>query len=196
MSALITEENNKVENTPEKSTELSELKVSSENRYVVLCETSDDEKESYYYFLKKNGNEKELEHLHKQLEAVGREVVEGLSTFDLDLENTVSEQTAKEMTTIEINTLYHRKFDGKMKYVDLKLRSTDDDVDRAEKCYEVIGDQGIENYVDGEDYEVEGDVEIVEDNSSEEESEDSDEGDVLFPVPSESSNNMLFPEKV
>ena len=69
-------------------------------------------------------------------------------------------------------------------------------MDRAEKCYEVIGDQGIENYVDGEDYGVEGDVEIVEDNSSEEGSDDSDEGDVLFPVPSESSNNMLFPEKV
>ena len=194
MSALVTEENNKVENT---STELSELKVSSENKYVVLCETSennDDETESYYYFLKKNGNEKELEHLRKQLEVLG--VVDGLSTFDLDLENTVSEQTAKEMTTIEINTLYHRKFDGKMKYVDLKLRSTDDDVERAEKCYEAIGDQGIENYVGGEDYEVEGDIEIVEDNSSEGDSEESDEGDVLFPVPSESSNNMLFPEKV
>ena len=43
---------------------------------------------------------------------------EDLSTFDLDLEHPVSEQTAKELIQVELNVYFHRKFDGKLKKID------------------------------------------------------------------------------
>ena len=57
---------------------------------------------------------KELD-LYDQLEKVEKVILDDLSMFDLDLENPVSEQTAKEMTMIDYNSYqYHRKFDGKL----------------------------------------------------------------------------------
>ena len=68
-----------------------------ERRYVVLQETNGKECESWYYFLRHNGNEEALKYLNDQLEKIDMFIVEDCSTFDLDLDHTFSEQTAKEM---------------------------------------------------------------------------------------------------
>ena len=41
-----------------------------EDKWVVLCETSGKECESWYYFIKYEGNEKALNYLQKQLEKI------------------------------------------------------------------------------------------------------------------------------
>ena len=107
--------------------------LTSENRYVVLYESNDDEMEQWYYFIKLNGNEEALQHLQKQLDSVDM-VLEGMSTFDLDLEHTFSEQTANEMIRLEVNTHFHRKFNGTLKMIDLKLKSKHSDMRKLKKC--------------------------------------------------------------
>ena len=92
----------------------------SELKYAVLMETNGEEHESWYYFLKFNGNESKLKYLSKQIEQIEMYIIDEMSTFDLDLENLVSEQTAKEMTKVELNSVtFHRKFDGQLQHVNL-----------------------------------------------------------------------------
>ena len=78
---------------------------SLENKYVVLCETNEHESESWYYFIKYNGNEKALKYLYDQLEKIEMYLIEDMSTFDLDMDHLFSEQTAKEMIKLEVNSV-------------------------------------------------------------------------------------------
>ena len=151
----------------------------SENKYVVLCETSGSEIEQWYYFLKYNGNETMLKYLQDQLEKVDMFILDDLSTFDLDLDHFLSETTAKEMTKIEINSVsFHRKFDGKLKAVNCNLKAKDSTERKLEKINKMLADGGIENFIDHEDENS--------DLSSEAESESSDsdsDNECLVPLP-------------
>lgn len=178
--------------------------LKSENRYVVLCETNDDEMEQWYYFIKLNGNEEALQHLQTQLDNVDMVLEEGMSTFDLDLDHTFSEQTASEMIRLEINTHFHRKFDGKLKKINLKLKSGNTELRKLEKCTEALGGwSGIEDYVSGEEL-VSGAEYVTESESESETSDESDESNddlKLIPedvptVETNTKNKMLYPVPV
>lgn len=121
----------------------------SESKYVILCETNGEELEQWYYFIREDGNEKALKYLYDQLEKVEMYILDDLSTFELDLENKVSETTAREMTTVDINSYtYHRKFDGNLQYIDFKLKKRDDNEDMIEKIHNVLAYGDIDKYID------------------------------------------------
>ena len=115
------------------TTETVPVSVPTENtvtentdRYVVLMETNGEECESWLYFIKYDGNEKNLDHLQRQLEEVNWYIVDDLSTFDLDLEHFVCAKTAKEMTKVELNhKSFHRKFDGTLNKIHLNFKKKD-----------------------------------------------------------------------
>lgn len=149
----------------------------SQQKYAVLMETNGEECESWYYFIKYNGNEKSLEHLKKQLEQIEMYVIDDLSTFDIDLENLVSEATAKEMSKVELNSVsFHRKFDGDLKTVNLGLKRKDSNEKRIMKTHEKLGFGNIDEYIDKEDI----DPEDLADESSESDHEDDED---LVPMP-------------
>ena len=170
-----------------------------ENKYVVLCETNEHESESWYYFLKYNGNEKELKYLYDQLEKIEMYLIEDMSTFDLDLDHLFSEQTAREMIKLEVNSVsFHRMFTGKLQFINLELKKRDDNEDMLMKCYEILGMGQIEDYVDGEFIHPED----LEENNTSEENDDEESDDDLVPFPldlksdadlSQMVNNSLLP---
>ena len=124
----------------------------SDNKYVVLCETSGSELEQWYYFIRHAGNETMLQYLQDQLEKVDMFILDDLSTFDLDLDHLLSETTAKEMTRIEVNSVsYHRKFDGKLKPINCNLKAKDSTERKLEKINKLLADGGIEDFIDQED---------------------------------------------
>jgi len=147
------------------------------DKYVVLCETSGEDLEQWYYFLKYNGNETMLKYLQDQLEKVDMFILDDLSIFDLDLDHFFCEQTAKEMTRLEVNAFFHRKFDGTLKPINFNLRKKDSTERKLEKINKILGDQGISEYIDQEDENSE--AESVSDSS-----EDCDsENECLVPIP-------------
>ena len=170
-----------------------------ENKYVVLCETNEHESESWYYFLKYNGNEEELKYLYDQLEKIEMYLIEDMSTFDLDLDHLFSEQTAREMIKLEVNSVsFHRMFTGKLQFINLELKKRDDNEDMLMKCYEILGMGQIEDYVDGEFIHPED----LEENNTSEENDDEESDDDLVPFPldlksdadlSQMVNNSLLP---
>ena len=156
------------------------------SRYVILCETNGQECEQWYYFLKVNGNETELKYLNAQLEKIEMCILDDLSMFELDLENTVSEQTAKEMTMVDINSFqYHRKFDGKLQLIDFKLKKRDDTEDMIEKVHNCIAYGDIAKYIDKED------KNGKDDNIGDDEDE---EDEPLVPFPEE--NDRFLPNNL
>jgi hypothetical protein len=174
-----------------------------ENKYVVLCETNEHESESWYYFLKYNDNEKELKYLYDQLEKIEMYLIEDMSTFDLDLDHLFSEQTAKEMIKLEVNSVsFHRMFTGKLQFINLELKKRDDNEDMLMKCYEILGMGQIEDYADGEFIHPED----LEENDKEDlESGGEQSNDYLVPFPldlksksdlSQMVNNSLLPESL
>lgn len=157
---------------------------STECRYAVLQETNGKEFESWLYFIKYEGNEEALAHLQKQLETVDWYVLDDLSTFDIELENMVSERTAKEMTKVILNHVQpHRKFDGRLKVVDFGFRPKDSNDKRIVRVFKKLGIGMISDYVDEEDlptddeYETEssGDEETGESSGTEYEYDISDD---------------------
>ena len=201
MSALVV-------NTDDKQvTQNEQPKLKTDNKYVVLCETNDNEMEQWYYFIKLNGNEEALQHLQSQLEKVDMTLEEELSTFDLDLDHTFSEQTASEMIRLEVNTHFHRKFDGTLQKIDLKLNDGNSNMKMLRKCTRTLGGwSGIEDYV-SEEEEVSGAEYESESSESESESDDSESDDSeeehLKTIPedvpkaeSNTKNQMLFPVPV
>jgi hypothetical protein len=179
-------ETNSRNNSPKSSNE----KIGN-NRYVVLCETSGREFESWYYFIRYQGNEKALEYLQKQLEKIDMYILDDFSTFDLDLDHFFSEQTAKEMTMLEVNSYsFHRKFDGKMEMISLGLKKRDDNDDMLEKLFDKLGLGQIEDYVEDED------VDTDDLASSDSDFNSSDDED-LVPLPEEvSAPSKLIPKPV
>lgn len=120
--------------------------------YAILQETSGEENESWLYFIRYQGNEKALQHLQDQLSKVEWYILDNLSTFDLELDYLVSESTAKDMTKVDLNhTSHHRKFDGRMKEVDLKFKSKDSAEKMMSRAFDKLGYGQIEDYVSDED---------------------------------------------
>tara|TARA_Y100001980_G_C14515234_1_gene290567 strand:- start:437 stop:943 length:507 start_codon:yes stop_codon:yes gene_type:complete len=157
----------------------------SSSSYVILCETSGEEIEQWYYFIKYEGNEKALKYLSDQLDKIEMFILDDLSTFDLDLENRVSETTAKEMTMIDINSYtYHRKFDGKLQYIDFKLKKKDDNEDMMDKVHNLLAFGDIDKYIDKEDKN--GKDDVIEDG---EEESDDDDNDDLVPKPTDDDDD-------
>ena len=141
--------------------------------YAILMETSGSETESWMNFIKFEGNENSLEHLQKQLNRVDMVIIEDLSTFDLDLDHLVSEQTATEMCKVDLNSyMLHRKFDGILKKINFNFEKGEDNEDRIEKVHEVLGYGDIDNFIDGEDFFGE---EPCKDDDHEDDHEDEDE---------------------
>lgn len=121
--------------------------------YSVLMETNEKECESWYYFIRNEGNEENLKDLKKQLDSI-KEVyaMEDMSIFYLETRTSVSAQTAKEMSLLDINEYsYHRKFDGKLQFVDLEFSSRDSDETKMCKTCDRLGYGKIEDYIDNED---------------------------------------------
>ena len=111
---------------------------SKEVKYATIMETSGEECESWYYFVKYNGNEKNLQYLKQQIDEIEMYIIDDLSTFDIELEHLVSEKTAKEMSKLEINSvMFHRKFDGKLKTINLGLKKKDSNEKRIERINQI-----------------------------------------------------------
>lgn len=141
--------------------------------YAVLQEMNERKCQSMLYFIRTEGNMEELQYLQDQLEPIDWELMENCGTFDLDLENLVSAQTAKEMSKVDLNPIFHRKFDGKLERVDFGFRRKEKNIRKIEKVYDLIGDGGIDEFIDDEDIDP-GDLE---DNPSSSEYETSDDDD-------------------
>ena len=119
---------------------MTSLTTETPAKYAVLMETNGEECESWLYFIKHDGNEDKLQHLLKQLEQIEMYIIDDLSTFDLDLDHLVSEQTAKDMTKIELNSVsFHRKFDGVMKTINLGLKRKDSNEKRIRRAHKALG---------------------------------------------------------
>jgi hypothetical protein len=142
---------------------------SNDNRtYAILQETSGEESESWLYFIKHQGNEEALVHLNKQLQKIDWYIVDDLSTFDLEIDYLVSERTAKEMSKVDLNHYsFHRKFDGKLKKIDLGIKDHHSNEKKMSKVFDVLGYGKIEDYIDEEDID-------PEDINSESNSDESD----------------------
>jgi len=157
------EEKNNSENTQ------SVLDKRTTGKYAILMESNDEEFEQWYYFIKVDGNEENLKYLQKQLEKIEWEIMEDLSTFDLELEYLVSAQTAKEMTKIDLNAYsFHRKFDGKLQKIDFEFKRKDGNETKMCKVFDTLGYGKIEEYISDEDEDV--DEEDYETDSTEDES--------------------------
>lgn len=145
---------------------------SKSDTYVILAECNGKHYETWYTFIKYEGNEDALNHLKTQLEKVEFYILDDLSAFDLDLEHKVSEQTAKEMTKIDVNSImFHRKFDGVLKMIELGFRSKDSNDKKIVKTFNKLGVGKIDEFLEGEDIDPE-DIAGSEDSGSGSESED------------------------
>lgn len=159
---------------------------SSLSKFAILMETNGEEFESWYNFIRYDGNEESLQHLQKQLEKVDFYVIDDMSTFDLDLDHLVSEDTAREMCTVDLNAfMFHRKFNGKLKKIDFGFSRKDENEDRIEKVHEKIGFGDIDKYVDGEE-EFKDDNDSMSSRSGRSDLSDSDDSDSKSPSPSPS----------
>lgn len=151
-----------------------------DGKYVILMETSGEEFESWYYFIRINGNEENLKYLHEQFEKVNSYIIDDLSTFDLEIDNPVSAQTAKEMSKVDLNAIsFHRKFDGTLKKIDFDFKNKDGNDTKICKIFDLLGDGQIEDYISDEDIDEEDLVSVSTDNESvsDNESDDEDESD-------------------
>ena len=165
---------------------MTSLTTETPAKYAVLMETNGEECESWLYFIKNDGNEDKLQHLLKQLEQIEMYIIDDLSTFDLDLEHLVSEQTAKDMTKIELNSVsFHRKFDGVMKTVNLGLKRKDSNEKRIRRAHKALGFGNIDEHIEDEDIDTED--QITERSESE---HDDDEDLVPLPLNGEEQENV------
>lgn len=156
--------------------------MTTKNKYAVLQEMNDEEVECWLYFIKHTGNEKELEFLQKQLETIEWHMMEEESTFDLDTTHLVSETTAKEMTKVELNHYqWHRKFDGKLKMINFKLKKKDSNEDKMVKVIDMLGYGQIENYIDEEDIDEEDltDTELTDNDANDTKEEEEEEENII-----------------
>lgn len=165
-------------------------------KYAILMETSGGEFESWYYFIRYEGNQEALYCLQEQLSQVRWRILDDYSTFDLELDNLVSETTAKEMTMVDLNpTSRHRKFDGVLQEVRLGFQETDKNSRKIKKAFEVLGYGKIENFIDREDVEDDDlDVEISCESSCCESSSDDDSDDTETESDDEPPKRTKIPE--
>lgn len=154
---------NRVPNNTPINTDTRPEPERKEYTYATLLEDNPEECEAWYYFLRWQGNEQAIKHLENQIDQVKWRGIEGLSVFTIETDYLVSEQTAKEMTKIDMNSQsFHRKFDGTLKMIDFGLKPKYKTEKRMEKFFEKLGHGGIEDYIDKEDI----DPEDLDDNES------------------------------
>jgi hypothetical protein len=127
----------------------------TDGEYYILVETNAEEVESWYYFIRKEGNEEEIKQLKNDLDKVKEpEYIDDMSVFWIDIDKTVSAQTAKEMSKVELNSYqFHRKYDGKLKTIDFKFRTDKKEKQKRilEKIFDKLGYGKIEEYISDED---------------------------------------------
>lgn len=120
--------------------------------YAVLQETSGEENETWLYFLRYQGNEQHLKNLKNVFDSIEWELFEDASVFDIDLDNLVSETTAKEMTKLELNYFtYHRKFDGVLQDIDFRFKKNSSNEKKIYKITRYLGFGQIEDFISDED---------------------------------------------
>ena len=135
--------------------------------YFIFAETNGAECETWYYFIKEEGNKKALKYLSDQLDEIDMYIIDDFSAFDLDLEHSVSAETAKEMTKVELNHyMFHRKFDGKLKPINLRRKKKGSNYEWIIRTHEMLSYGQIENYVSDEDIDTE---DLMTDNEEESE---------------------------
>lgn len=164
----------------------------SEVKYAILQETNGGENETWINFIKYQGNEEALEHLAKQLNTVEFYILDDLSTFDLETDYLVSELTAKEMSKVDLNHYsFHRKFDGVLKKIDLKLKDKQSNDRKLKNVFKVLGYGRIDEYIDCEDIDPEDLREdgAVSESDTEEESESESETETETETESESEED-------
>jgi hypothetical protein len=143
--------------------------------YALFQETNGEEGESHYIFIRYQGNEDVLAHLLKQLNSIQQWTLEDdLSVFDLETDFLVSETTAKEMTKVDINSYFHRKFNGKMQKIHLGFKDSDSDHKKMKKAFKVLGYGSIQDFLSEEDLDPEDRLQLENQSS---ESSDSSEND-------------------
>lgn len=120
------------------------------SEYVILQEQDFDQDGDMYFFIKWNGNEKNLTHLHSQMKDVEWDSEKTDVFYSLDIENKVSVECATQMCKVELNKYFHRKFDGELKQIDFKIKPTDKMSKKMRKIVETL--QSFEDFIDGEDY--------------------------------------------
>lgn len=172
MSSETTQDKKKSKETQKESPEREPSHIMIGD-YVALMETNGKEFESWYYFIRREGNEEALKNLQDQLERIDWFILDDLSTFDLDLDHSVSATTAKQMTKLEMNSYaFHRKFDGKLKNINFNFKKKDNRDNEARnermicKVFDILGYGQIEDYISDEDL----DEEDLTDNSSDSDS--------------------------
>ena len=154
----------------------------TDGEYYILVETNAEEVESWYYFIRKEGNEDVLKKLKEDLDSIkDPEYIDDMSVFWIDLDNTVSAQTAKEMSKVELNSYqYHRKYDGKLKPIDFnfKTQKREKNKKKLEKIFDRLGYGKIEDYISDEDIDSDDmESESESGSSSDSESETADKND-------------------
>lgn len=146
-----------------------------DGKYVILMETNGEEYESWYYFISLEGNEENLKHLSEQLDKVEWHILDDLSTFDLNIDETVSALTAKEMTKVDLNhNSFHRKFDGRLKKIDFDFKKKDGNETKICKVFDILGFGQIDDYISDEDIDEE---DLTSSNSTDDESLSESESD-------------------
>lgn len=154
-----------------------DMSVMPSYQYAILVETNGAEYESWYTFIRYEGNEEALEHLNHQLNKITFCILDDLSTFDLEFKRLVSEQTAREMCKMDLNSyMFHRKFDGKLSKIDFDFSRRDNNDDRIEKVNNKLGYGGIDQFIEDEDP-CDSDFENPSDLSDDQSSSSSDEED-------------------
>lgn len=124
----------------------------STHKYAILKETNGKHNETWLYFIRYEGNEENLKKLKEDLDSIDPVILDDLSIFDIDTEHLVSEQTAKEMTLVELNAvMFHRKFDGVLQKIDLGLRKKDTNNKKLIRVFNILGIAGIDKFIDKED---------------------------------------------
>ena len=166
----------------------------TDGSYVILMETNGKELESWYNCIRVEGNEAALEHLQAQLEKVDWYIVDDLSTFDLDMDHKISANTAKELTKIELNAVaFHRKFDGKLRKINLGFRRRDDNEAKICKAFDLLGYGQIDDYISDEDLDPEDLTDATDDSQiSSSESED----DEPSPIPNRHKKAGRIPDSL
>jgi hypothetical protein len=150
--------------------------------YAILMETSGSEYESWYYFIRYEGNEEALDFLFNQLDEIRWRIYSKYSTFDLELERLVSEQTATEMTLLNMNFISrHRRFDGKLDFISFGFEEGDKNKDKVKKVNKLLGFGAIGDYITEEFVH----PDIIDEDLEESESGEEDGGSDYTPSSSE-----------
>lgn len=124
--------------------------------YAVLSEICNDDAENCFYFIKYEGNEAALRNLRDSLGEINWEKFENMYIFRLDMDNLVSDTTAREMS----NTIFYNKVFNSMKMIDFNFEENDSNESNFETVIEKIGFGNIRDYLEDED--------DIEDDSDEE----------------------------